>query len=59
MDEAWEEFTVSGKIDDYLKYRSMGTTSGEGRSREREERPDGTEYSSDRDGLKCYADWRL
>lgn len=51
MDEAWEEFQVSGKVTDYLRFCAE--------KKEREERPDGTEYRSDRDGLKCNANWRL
>lgn len=61
MEEAWREFLVSGKVTDYLRYRSAEPV----RIRESEaaetqkERPDGAEYRSDRDGLKCDADWRL
>ena len=61
MDEAWMKFMETGKIDDYLHYRS-GDVERMNRSDIRspqEERPDGTEYRSDRDGLTGYADWRI
>lgn len=51
MDEAWKVFEASGKVTDYLEFCTA--------RKEQEERPDGTEYCSDRDGLKCNADWRL
>lgn len=61
MDEAWMEFMVTGKVDDYLRYKNA--ESGQLRQADtfnpREERPDGTEYRSDRDGLTGYADWRV
>lgn len=61
MDEAWMEFMVTGKVDDYLRYRNA--ENGQMRQTDalnlREERPDGTEYRSDRDGLTGYADWRV
>lgn len=61
MDEAWMEFMVSGKVEDYLRYKN-GTTGQMGQigaDSLREERPDGAEYCSDRDGLRGYADWRI
>lgn len=61
MDEAWMEFMVTGKVDDYLRYKSV-MSERENRTESRnlqEERPDGTEYRSDRNGLKGYADWRV
>ena len=51
MDEAWKVFEASGKVTDYLEFCTA--------RKEQEERPDGTEYRSDRDGLKGNADWRL
>lgn len=51
MDEAWRDFLVTGKVTDYLKCKDSEET--------QKERPDGTEHRSDRDGLKCDADWRL
>lgn len=51
MDEAWKIFETSGKVTDYLNFCAV--------RKEQEERPDGTEHRSDRDGLKCHADWRL
>lgn len=60
MDEAWMRFAVSGKVKDYLQFKRVetGRTSAVAESW-REERPDGTEYRSDRDGLTGNADWRL
>lgn len=61
MDEAWMEFMVTGKVDDYLRYKSV-MSERESRTQSRnlqEERPDGTEYRSDRYGLTGYADWRV
>lgn len=57
MDEAWREFLVTGKVTDYLKYRESDYAQTAGSLQK--ERPDGTEHCSDRDGLKCDADWRL
>lgn len=62
MDEAWETFQVSGKITDYLKFKNVECgelKAGGSMFSKQEERADGTEYYSDRDGLKCNADWRL
>lgn len=60
MDEAWMEFFVSGKVTDYLRYKNAESERMQGTARyPQEERPDGTEYRSDRDGLKCNADWRV
>lgn len=59
MDEAWKEFFVSGKVTDYLRYKDAESERMSGVFHSREERPDGTEYRSDRDGLKCNADWRV
>lgn len=61
MDEAWMEFMVTGKVDDYLRYKSV-MSERENRIESRnlqEERPDGTEYRSDRNGLTGNADWRV
>lgn len=61
MDEAWRDFLASGKVIDYLRFKNAESdwmqenTVGD----LREERPDGTEYHSDRDGLKCNAGWRV
>lgn len=61
MDEAWMEFMATGKVDDYLRYRNAesGQIRQAGVGNPQEERPDGTEYRSDRDGLRGYADWRI
>lgn len=61
MDEAWMRFEVSGRVTDYLHFKyaeseEMQLIAG---GAPQEERPDGTEYRSDRDGLKCNANWRL
>ena len=58
MDEAWMEFTATGKVEDYLRYKNGGALQAVDQSL-REERPDGTEYRSDRDGFTGYADWRV
>lgn len=50
MEEAWEEFAASGRVTDYLRFCAV--------RKEQEDRPDGTECRSDRNGLKCNADWR-
>ena len=60
MDEAWVRFLVSGKVTDYLRYKGAESEQGgETLAVLQEERPDGTEYRSDRDGLKWNADWRI
>lgn len=61
MDEAWMEFVATGRVDDYLRYKNaeVGQISQADALSPREERPDGTEYRSDRDGLTSYADWRV
>lgn len=57
MDEAWRRFEVSGKITDYLKCKNIDTEATQKAAAG--ETPDGTEYCSDRNGLKCNADWRI
>ncbi len=61
MDEAWMEFMATGKVDDYLRYRNAdaGQIRQADMEKPQEERPDGTEYRSDRDGLRGYANWRV
>lgn len=61
MDEAWKEFLLSGKVTDYLRYKSAESERMQGNAGMdlREERPDGTEYRGDRDGLTGNADWRI
>lgn len=59
MDEAWKEFLMSGKVTDYLRYKGAESERTQGSMCLREERPDGTEYHSDRDGLTGNADWRI
>lgn len=51
MDEAWRKFLVTGKVTDYLECKESEDV--------QKERPNGIEHCSDRDGLKCDADWRL
>ena len=60
MDEAWRRFEISGKVTDYLKCKHIhaGETNKD-TADSRKERPDGAEYRSDRNGLKCNADWRI
>ncbi len=63
MDEAWKEFMLTGKVTDYLRYKyaqDLQAQAGvQGEAGCRKERPDGTEYHSDRDGLNGHADWRI
>lgn len=61
MDEAWMEFMMTGKVDDYLRYKNVepGRIGHNDNINLWEERPDGTEYGSDRNGLTGYADWRV
>lgn len=51
MDKAWNTFTATGKINDYLKYCEN--------KEKREVKPDGSKPGGDRNGLKCNADWRV
>ena len=59
MDEAWNNFMITGRVTDYLKYKESHAGSFAPTGRGWENRPAGTEYRSDRDGLKGNADWRL
>ena len=59
MDEAWSNFMITGRVTDYLKYKESHEGSSDTTGRGCENTPDGTEYRSDRDGLKGNADWRL
>ena len=59
MDEAWSNFMTTGRVTDYLKYKESHKGSFDTTGSGWENRPDGTEYRSDRDGLKGNADWRL
>lgn len=61
MDEAWKDFLLSGKVTDYLRYKGAESERMQGSMRldSREERPDGTEYCGDRNGLTGNADWRI
>ena len=59
MDEAWNNFMITGRVTDYLKYKESHEGSFDTTGRGWENRPDGTEHRSDRDGLKGNADWRL
>lgn len=61
MDEAWKEFMATGKVVDYLHYKNAGSEQirQAGVADPQEERPDGTECGSDRNGLSGYADWRI
>lgn len=56
MDEAWSNFMITGRVTDYLKYKESHEGSFDTTGRGWENRPDGTEYRSDRDGLKGNAD---
>lgn len=62
MEEAWMKFTTTGSVTDYLKFKgieaeNMPRREYVGMALGKEQ--DGTEYRSDRNGLKCDADWRL
>ena len=62
MEEAWRKFEATGRVTDYLKFKgieaeSMPERYGSCMALGKEQ--DGTEYRSDRNGLKCDADWRL
>ena len=59
MDEAWKEFMLTGKVTDYLRFKRAESLQMQGRAAGilQKERPDGTEYNSDRDGLGSHADW--
>lgn len=61
MDEAWRDFLVSGKVIDYLRFKDAEAECMQNAAVTglREERPDGAEYHSDRNGLKCNANWRI
>lgn len=65
VQDAWKNFEVSGKVLDYLAYRH---NAGEAAKRgwkesaaflEEERNGNGRERGSDRDGVKCHADWRV
>ncbi len=54
MDETWNTFLETGRIDDYL-----AICREKEKEKEREVRQNGTESGSDRNGLKCNANWRV
>lgn len=60
--DAWKNFETSGKVEDYLNYCGMSVRDGQnernvfsGKGTERY----GNRHSSDRNGFKCNADWRV
>ena len=60
--DAWKNFELSGKISDYLTYRQSTAEKAAKEAAEQLERGTGsygTERDSDRDGVKCHADWRV
>lgn len=62
MEEAWMKFETTGSITDYLIFKGIEAESMPERERSYMalgKEQDGTEYRSDRNGLKCDADWRL
>jgi hypothetical protein len=60
MEETWMRFEQSGKVADYLSFKGLLASQVQTASSGSEkERPNGAECSSDRDGLKCNADWRV
>lgn len=61
MDEAWMEFMETGRVSAYLQYKNADKERMQQSRAENPqgERPDGTEYRSDRNGLTGYADWRV
>ena len=46
MDEAWNNFMITGRVTDYLKYKESHEGSFDTTGRGWENRPDGTEYRS-------------
>lgn len=54
MEKTWNTFLETGRIDDYLQICREKEE-----SKEREAGQNGAESGSDRNGLKCDADWRL
>lgn len=52
----WDNFWLSGRIDDYLHYRS---SVGSSDKHKEECKGDGTVSNSDRDGSKHHADFGL
>lgn len=71
IEDAWKNFELSGKVEDYLNYRQEASSStykpevtqtyGSENSvfSDRGMGSYGTEHSSDRNGVKCNADWRV
>ena len=61
MDEAWKEFMLTGKVTDYLRFKRAEALQLQGQAggQLQKERPDGTEYHGDRNGLNGHADWRV
>lgn len=68
MDEAWMKFMETGRVSAYLQYKHADTEHESADAvrmgskdviNPREEKADGTEYCSDRNGLTGYADWRV
>ncbi len=61
MEEAWDTFLMSGKVDDYLRYKRAESEQMQVSAawNGKEEWPDGTKYRGDRDGLKCNANGRI
>ena len=63
--DAWKNFEASGKISDYLAYRQIPNQEGKQEqtgakaAAERGLGRYGTEHSSDGNGFKCHADWRV
>ena len=61
MEEAWDTFLMSGKVDDYLRYKRAESEQMQVSAawNGKEEWPDGTKYRGDRYGLKCNANGRI
>ena len=63
--DAWKNFEMSGKVADYLAYRQIPNQEGKQEQTgamteaERGIGSYGTEHSSDGNGFKCHADWRV
>ena len=51
-EESWDNFWLSGRIDDYLHYRN---SIGSSEEHKKERKGDGTVSSSDRDGSNNHA----
>ena len=59
MEEAWRDFLVSGRVNDYLRYRNAVDVQESSNILAGEEQPDGKQYCGDRVCFTGYVDWRI